>query len=695
MKKKIISGALMLCLLSFLWPAAKVFAVGTTLSLSGTGDGDSVQVNVTGDANSSVLFSYLKNGAYQTNVIGATNSSGSFSSTISTAAYGISPNSLVHVNVGGFSGPQSADVAWPYSSAGTLTLDKTSVVLPVGQSTVINAQNNGSNLIYLASNSNPLVATVNLNGNQITVIANNYGSTVVNVCSQSNTTNCASTYVSVQNASSKPLAFSQGNVGLTAGQSLAVNIYGGTGTYLLTNNSNSNGVAAAISGAIVNLTANGSSGSAAISICSSDLTACGIVNVTIGSSNLSTLSLSQASPTMSIGQNLSVPISGGNGSYSIFSNSNATDVSASISGGSLSLNALAAGASTIVVCSTAGSCNSLTATVIGANSSGGALALSQNNLWLNVGQNFSLTATGGTAPYSVLPDSSNIATSSINGSIITITGVNAGSDSISVCSAAGGCVQLAVLVNGTGSPAATTNLSLSPSQLFLNYPGSGGTVSLTGNGSYFIGTNSNSVIATAAISGNQVLVTPISSGSNTISVCQNGGQCVNLAVTVNPAVVATPPVATSTAPEADTVASSSVPAIPNNTLVRSPEKKVYYVSGGTKTYISTMAELKAKYGTKKPVNYSDAAINKIPDKTAAKAVAKTGVYQFTGDLNYGASGAAVIELQKKLKTLKLYTGALDGKYSTAVLTAVRKYQKNNKLKETGNVGPSTAAVLNK
>ncbi|MCX6795623.1 MAG: peptidoglycan-binding domain-containing protein [Candidatus Falkowbacteria bacterium] len=683
MKKKIIASFLTLCLFSILVPIGKALATSANLSLSGTGDGDSVQLSVAGAPNSSVLFSYAKGGVYQTNSLGFTNSSGSFVTTLSTAAYGISPNSLVHVNVGGLSGTQSPDVAWPYSSAGTLALDKTSIVLPVGQSTVINAQNNGSSLIYLASNSNPIVATVNLTGNQITVIANNYGSTVINVCSQANTTSCASAYINVQNASSKPLAFSQGNVGLGNGQTLMLNIYGGTGTYLLTNNSNSNSIAASINGSNVNLTANSSSGSSAISICSSDLTACGIINATIGTATAPSLSFSQPSPTMSLGQNLVLPITGSTGSYSIFSNSSSNIVNASISGSSLNLNALASGGSTIVVCSSAGTCGSLTATVIGSNSVSGSLALSQNNLWLSVGQNFSLTVSGGTAPYSVIQDANNIASTSINGSIITVTGVNPGSASIGICSAAGACVNLALLVNGT-SAVSNAAISLNDNQLSLVYPGVDGVVNILGNGSYFVSSNSNSVISLASISGSQVRIIPISPGTNNISVCQNGGQCANLAVTVNAAPAISPAAVSTSSP-------TSTLSIPNNTLARSPEGKIYFISGNTREYINSMTELKAKYGSQKFVNVSAAAINVIPDKVIASATA----FKFSGSISYGDKGQAVLELQKRLKSAKLYAGALDSKYSLPLVEAVRKYQKNNAIKQTGNIGPMTAAMLNK
>jgi len=679
--KKIIISVLAFSIFSFLALSAPSLASSPILTLVGTGDGDSVSLNVNGTGNSSVILSYLKNGVAQATFLGSTNSNGLFSTTLSTIALNVSPNSLVHVTIGGLNGAQSSDIAWPYLSASNLALDKTSIVLPLGQSTTITAYNNGTNLIYLSSNSSPITANVNISGNQITVTAQNYGSTVINICAQSNTASCASAYINVQNTGAKPLAFGQSSVGLTNGQSTTVNIYGGTGSYSLINNSNSNAVSASLNGASLNLTANASNGYAAITVCSSDLSACGIINTSIGASGSNALTFGQTSPSLSVGQNLNVSISGGgNNSYSILSNSNSSVIGAIISNGALSLNALAGGSGTIIVCSSLGSCNSLTATVIGNSSNGGAIALSQNNLWLAAGQNFALTVSGGTTPYSVLSDNNNIASASINGSILTVNGINAGSAGISVCSAAGACTNLAVLVNGTGV-STSTNITLSPSQLFLTSTSTNATVNILGNGSYFVSGNTNSSIANALIAGSQIIIAPLTSGNTTITVCQNGGQCANLLVSIN----ISAPIINNTLPNTANNTTSTI-SITNNILARSPEGKIYFIINDTKKYVSSLKELKETYAKIKMQNVSDDYLTQIADAPAN--------FKFTGVLSLNSTGPAIIELQKRLKALKLYNGLNNGQYTTAVVTAVRKYQKNNNIRQTGNVGPATAASLN-
>ena len=70
-------------------------------------------------------------------------------------------------------------------------------------------------------------------------------------------------------------------------------------------------------------------------------------------------------------------------------------------------------------------------------------------------------------------------------------------------------------------------------------------------------------------------------------------------------------------------------------------------------------------------------------------------FVFTTQLKLGSTGTAVIQLQKKLKTLGFYKGKIDGGYGAATETAVKALQKAHKLSQVGIVGPETRAILNK
>lgn len=522
MKKNLFFVSLVAVAFIFLASLNAARAAAPTLALSSTGDGDNVQINVTGDPNASVLIYYQKNsGAAYLDVLGKTNASGSLSMTVSTATYGIAPNSSVYVKINNAS---SSSVAWPYNtlaSGGAITINQTGLVLTVGQTSTLSVTNNSGQPLYLLNNSNPQIANVNINNNQITLIANAYGQTVVTLCALGTTSNCASTYLTVQNSGAQALTFSQTNLTIAYGQSSTVSILNGTGNYTILNNSNPSVISSSLSGSTITLNANNTSGTAAITVCAVNMSSCGIINASAGTTSSSSLVFNQTNPSLLIGQNLNILISGGS-SYSISSNSNSSVVTATITNtNNLALTGGSAGSSIITVCANNGNCGSITATV--SYSTSGPISLSQNNLWLQVGQAVSVTVSGGTFPYSLSNDSKNnaIFQASLNNNILTLTGVGAGSGNLDVCSAAGACVQLSVLVNGVSS---STQLTFSNNNLTLNVGGSTD-VSLFGAGGYYISSSNNQNVASFVLNNNKITVKALSSGNANATICQNGGQC--------------------------------------------------------------------------------------------------------------------------------------------------------------------------
>ncbi|MDR3642600.1 MAG: Ig domain-containing protein [Candidatus Doudnabacteria bacterium] len=510
-------------------PAAR--AATPVLSLALNSNGNTVQVTVNGDPNASVIFYYTKtNVGAQTAYLGLTNASGVFSTNIDTSSYVIVANSTAYVTVGGINGLKSNTVTWPnVSASGNFYVSPTSVALSSGQTSSITAYNLGSSSVYMSNNSNPPIANVNINGSQITVTALGYGSTVINLCIQGNTANCASVYVTVQNGNVQALTFSISNVTVSPGQSVPVTITGGTGVYSVQNNSNSSVIQASISGNIITLTTTATSGSGAITVCSSDMGSCGIINVTASSVSSTPLVFSPLNPVLSIGQVMTVALSNGStGTYFVSANSNSTAVTASVSGSSLLLTGLANGSSNITVCSSAGSCGTLPVTV-SYTSNGGVLQLSQSTVSLLVGQVLSITVSGGTTPYNLYPATQgSIFQASLSGNIVTLSGISAGSATVNVCTAGGACQLLSVIVNSSG---AGTPVTFSQNNLSINV-GAVTAVALSGGGGYYVSNSSNSNVASVQISGSVAAVTGLAAGSTNISVCQSGGQCAILFVTV-------------------------------------------------------------------------------------------------------------------------------------------------------------------
>lgn len=63
-------------------------------------------------------------------------------------------------------------------------------------------------------------------------------------------------------------------------------------------------------------------------------------------------------------------------------------------------------------------------------------------------------------------------------------------------------------------------------------------------------------------------------------------------------------------------------------------------------------------------------------------------------LKLGASGPEVRSLQKRLKDLRYYTGSVDGDFGKGTETALKEFQRRNKLTADGIAGPATLKRLN-
>lgn len=79
-------------------------------------------------------------------------------------------------------------------------------------------------------------------------------------------------------------------------------------------------------------------------------------------------------------------------------------------------------------------------------------------------------------------------------------------------------------------------------------------------------------------------------------------------------------------------------------------------------------------------------------KTPGKSKTTTG--NSSKLLKAGSRGAAVSDVQKKLKAAGLYTYKIDGIYGSLTTSAVQAFQRNHHLQVDGIVGPETLAVLN-
>jgi hypothetical protein len=336
--------------------------------------------------------------------------------------------------------------------ATTPTFSQTGVTVGLGQSLTITSTNGVS--VYMTSNSGPTVVSVSANGTQITVTGQGLGSATIGLCAVGTASDCTNLAVTVQSGSVSGISFSQNNLSLSISGSQSVTVTGGNGTYTVSSNSNTSVASANLSGSTLTVTGI-AAGVATISVCDTSNT-CGTLSVTVNSASASGLSFGQNNISLSAGSSQTIPISGGNGVYSIFNISNPSAVSAGMTGNQIIIDATAVGSGTVKVCDTANVCGTLNVTVT-ASTASQAVMFSVTNPTLATGQTLNVVLSGAASSYFVLSNTNpNVAQASMSNSLtLLLSGQSAGTDSITVCATGGaGCASLPVTV--TSSAGATT-----------------------------------------------------------------------------------------------------------------------------------------------------------------------------------------------------------------------------------------------
>jgi hypothetical protein len=252
-----------------------------------------------------------------------------------------------------------------------------------------------------------------------------------------------------------------------------------------------------------------------------------------------TLSLSQTTINLTVGQNATVTVYSSSGQTANVTNVTNTYVTtANLTNNTLTIYGLGNGSSQITVCTYDNSCATVYVTVNGNNNNpnSGNITFSQSSISLNVNQSMTVSIYNsnnyGYSYYISSNSSSGVVTASISGSQVNLYGNYTGSSNIVVCqNSNSSCGTLYVTVNNNYN---NGYITLSPTSLSL-YPGQSATVSLYGSSSsYYLSSNSNSYVATATLSGSQINVLANNVGATTLSVCAYSvSNCVSLPITVS------------------------------------------------------------------------------------------------------------------------------------------------------------------
>jgi hypothetical protein len=323
------------------------------------------------------------------------------------------------------------------------------------------------------------------------------------------------------------VAFSQSNTSVAIGQIGTLTVSGGSGTYYISSNSNSSAVTASISGSTLSFSGI-ANGSAVITVCSTSGGTCSLTTIsTSGTTNTGGLTLSPSTLNIVPNQMGTVQISGGNAPYTI-AIVTGDNVFYTFSGSMLTINGTINGARLLNVCSSNNICSSLTVNISGTSGSG--ITLSPSTINLTPGQSGTVQISGGATPYTVYTISGNSLTTSVSGSMLTLSGSTGGTTSINICGSNGVCSALLVNIGITNpTPSSSIGLSypLAINQVVL--------ANLTGgNGSSYYLQSAVSYPVAASISGSTLTVVGKAYGTSMVTVCQSGNAtCLPITFMVN------------------------------------------------------------------------------------------------------------------------------------------------------------------
>jgi putative peptidoglycan binding protein len=487
--------------------------------------------------------------------------------------------------------------------------------------------------------------------------------------------------------------FSQTGITVGLGQSVSATVQNGVAVYVELNSSPT------IASASVNgtqITVMGiSPGSSSLTICATGTASdCANMNITVQVGAVSSISFSTNNFSLPIGGSQSVTVSGGNGTYTISSNSNASVVSTGLSGSTLTVSGLAAGSAAINVCDTSNTCGTLSVTIN--SSSASSISFGQNNISLAAGGSQVISLSGGNGTYNLSTNSNPSAVSaSIASNAITVYAFASGSATITVCdtSNTNTCGTLSVTV--TGSSSGNQIITFNPASPTV-VVGQSSSVTISGNATgFFILSNANAGMAQASMgNGNTLTIYGVAVGMDSITVCAVGGAgCTPLSVTITGPTTATVTPTTTTATPAVTQTTTVTPTTQGTASVVVNAALLTEIQALQTAVTQVLAQIQS---IQTQLSQLVAQVNAGSGSTASTNVSAAANVSsnFTELLTLGSQDAQVTALQNRLAALGFYSGPVTGYYGSLTQSAVMKYQTAHGISATGSLGPSTRAALN-
>ncbi len=347
------------------------------------------------------------------------------------------------------------------------------------------------------------------------------------------------------------------------------------------------------------------------------LAACGGGGGSAGATGGSTvpLALSTTAPAnlvLSYGSSQDFTISGGAAPYSATTNNTGVAV-VGLADSKITIGAVAPGSATIAIRDAKGSATNVNVVV----SVRDLTTTAPPSVTLAVGPGGAQTyvVSGGVAPFTATSSNVNVASSSLSGNNLTITGVSTGSANVQLRDSFGTLVQIGVTVTSASS---VPLFSTAPPSITVAV-GATPTYSVGGGTAPYTATSSNAGVASATLTNNSLTITGLVPGSASVVVRDNVGALVTIGVTVP--TVTTVPLFT-TAPSAITLGLNS--------------SATYTVGGGTGTYTAassnTAVATVSLSGTSLTVSGLFAGTADVVIRDSAGSIVQVGVTVSAGQM---------------------------------------------------------------
>ncbi|MFZ6769106.1 beta strand repeat-containing protein [Undibacterium sp. Di26W] len=230
--------------------------------------------------------------------------------------------------------------------------------------------------------------------------------------------------------------------------------------------------------------------------------------------------------TLAVGGSNTYVLGGGSAPFTATS-SNTSVVTASVSGTNVVINGIIPGSANVILREAGGGILNVAVTV-GSGAVNGVFTTAPAAVTIAVGASPTYQIGGGTGPYTAASSNVAIATASVSGTTLTLTGVATGNAIIQVKDASGSPVSISVNV---GSGAAVALYTSAPANLTLSI-GAAPVYTIGGGTGPYTAATSDSRIVTTLVSGTALTLTGVTAGSAVISVVDSVGTRVPINVSV-------------------------------------------------------------------------------------------------------------------------------------------------------------------